>query len=410
MLVGVGVAALMLAHVAAGHAGASADWHWANIIIQWAHFVSIGVWLGGLAALLVAIRGAPNEEKAVAARRFSAVAGVALGVVAVTGMVRAVEEVGAWGRLVTTAFGQLIVLKSACLLILAALGAINRYWNVPAAWHTLRGLRRIGTAELAVASAVLVIAGFLTGLPPASYTQEAAAQASRLTVSGSDFATSVRATLEITPGYPGPNRFIASVRDFDTGAAVLADHVSLRFSLARRPDIATSSLGLSGGTDGIYRGRGSNLSLDGSWTVALVVERGAKSTEVPLMVALRLRPQQVRVLRAPGQPTLYVVDFPDRSSAQIYLDPERLGPIQVHVTYFTAQGSELPIAQDIVIRASRGDQPVSADQPAAQLSVRRFGPGHFIADATAEPGPLRLGVEAIGPRGEPLKATLVIQF
>ncbi len=410
IVVGLSVAALMLAHVAAGHAGASADWRWAKIAVQWAHFVGVGVWLGGLAALLVALRGVPEEEKAVGARRFSAVAGVALGVVAASGVVRAVDEVGAWGRLLTTSFGQLVLLKSGCLLLLASLGAINRYRNVPAAPRTLRGLRQIGTTELAIAAIVLVITGFLTGLPPASYTQEVAAEISRLAISGNDFATSVRATLEVTPGYAGPNRFVASVRDFDTGTPVLADRLTLRFALASRPDIAASTLVLSSGTDGIYRGRGSNLSLDGAWTLVLVVERGANSTEVPLSVTTRARPQQVRTLRAPGQPTLYVVDFPDKHSVQIYLDPERPGPTQVHVTYFDAEGKELPIAREIAVRVSSGDRPVSPDQPPNGLPVRRFGAGHFIADATVERGPLHLDVEAIGPQGEPLRAMLVIQF
>ncbi len=410
MMVGISVAALMLAHVAAGHAGASVDWRWAKITIQWAHFVCVGVWLGGLAALLVALRGVPDEEKAVAARRFSAVAGVALGVVAATGVLRAVDEVGAWGQLLTTSFGQLVLLKSGCLLLLAALGAINRYRNVPAAPRTLGGLRRFGTAELAIAAIVLVITGSLTGLPPASYTQEVAAQVSRLTISGNDFATSVRATLEVTPGYAGPNRLVASVRDFDTGTPVLADRLTLRFALASRPDIAASTLLLSRGTDGIYRGRGSNLSLDGSWTVVLVIERGANSTEVPLTVTTRARPQHVRTLSAPGQPTLYVVDFPDKRSVQIYLDPERPGPTQVHVTYFDAEGKELLIAREIAVRVSPGDRSVSPDQPATGLPVRRFGAGHFIADATVERGPLHLDVEATGPQGEPLRAMLVIQF
>ncbi len=411
MTVGISVAALMLTHVVAGHAGASAgSWRWAKIAFQWAHFVGVGFWIGGLAALLVAVRGAPDEQKAVTARRFSTGAGIALGIVAATGVVRAVDEVGAWGQLLTTSFGQLVLLKSGFLLVLATLGTVNRYWSIPAARRTLRGLRRIGGTELAVAAIVLGLTGFLTGLPPASYVQEATGQVSQLAASGNDFATSVRATLEITPGYPGPNRFVASLRDYDSGKPVAADRVTLRFALASRPDIARSSLPLSDGTDGIYRGQGSNLSINGRWTVVLVVERGASSTEVPLAVTTRGRPQQVRTLRAPGQPTLYVVDFPDKRSLQLYLDPERPGATQVHVTFFDAEGKELPIARDITLRVSPGDRSASADQPAAALPVRRFGPGHFIADAVVEAGSVHLEVEAVDPRGETLRATLLIQF
>jgi len=410
ILVGMGASTAMLAHVSAGHAGAAASWREGKVVLQWAHFMAGGVWLGGLAALLVAVRGAPDDEKAAAVRRYSAIAGIALGVVVVTGVVRAVDTVGAWGRLLTTPFGRLVLLKSGCWLILAALGATNRYWSIPAAQRTLRRLRVIGGSELAVALGVLVVTGFLTVLPPATYTQDTAAQSARLILAGNDFATSVRATLEIAPATPGPNRFIATVRDFDAATPVTADRVSLRFALVGRPDIAPSTLPLVPESDAMYRGQGSNLSLDGQWTVVLVIERGARSTEVPFTLTTRPRQQHIRVIRAPGQPTLYVIDFPDKRSLQIYLDPERPGPTQVHVTYFDATGNELTIARDITIRATPAASSSSAGRTGTVLPVRRFGAGHFIADATVGAGPLRLDVEAFDPQGAPLRATLLIQF
>jgi len=410
VVVGTCAVTLMLVHVAAGHAGASGDWRGVKIAVQWAHFVAVGIWVGGLAALLLALRGAPDDEKARAARRFSTVAGVALGVVALTGIVRAVDEVGAFSRLLTTPFGQLIVLKSILLLALALLGAANRYWSVPAVGRTLLGLKRVGGTELVVALIVLAVTGFLTGLAPASYTREVAGQASSFVVSGNDFATSIRATLGVAPGYPGLNRFTASLRDYDAGTPISADRVTVRFTLQSRPDIAPSSLPLAEGPKGIYRGQGSNMSVSGQWTAVLVVERGANSTEVPLALTTRTRPQQVRAIRAAGQPTLYVVGFPDKRSVQVYLDPERPGSTQVHVTYFDERGNELPIAREITVRASQAEPPGSASLTTRLLPVRRFGPGHFIADATVGPRPLRLEIDATDPQGAPLQAALLIQL
>jgi uncharacterized membrane protein len=394
----------MLAHVVWGHAGAATNWRGIHIIVQWAHFMGVGIWIGGLAALLLILRGTPNEAKVTAARRFSGVAGVALVVVALTGLVRAVDEVGTLSRLLSTPFGQLVILKSVFFLILVILGAMNRYRLVPAAGWTLRGLRRIGGIELVVATLVLVVTALLTGLPPASYTQEAAGQASSVKEAGKDFATSVRADLEVTPGYPGSNRFVVSLRDYDTGMPLRADRVSLRFVLGSRPEIASSTLPLTEGSDGVYRGQGSNLSLHGSWTVTVIVEHGPNSTEVPITVTTRSRPQQVHTIRAPGQPTLYVVDFPDKRSVQVYIDPEHPGSTQVHVTYFDDRGNELPIAREITLRMTQGDQPPRL------VPVRRFGPGHFIADVTVGPGSLRFELEAMDPQGAPLRAALLIQF
>ncbi len=112
----------------------------------------------------------------------------------------------------------------------------------------------------------------------------------------------------------------------------------------------------------------------------------------------------VRTIRAPGLPTLYVIDFPGRRSLQVFLDPERPGPVQVHATYFDAEGRELPITRDIEIRA------VFGDQPSVVLPVRRFGPGHFIADATLTAGSVRIELVALVPQGDTLRVTLTVQI
>jgi len=131
---------------------------------------------------------------------------------------------------------------------------------------------------------------------------------------------------------------------------------------------------------------------------------GATLAILGAFVIVRDLGSQVRTVRAPGQPTLYFIDFPGRRSARVYLDPERPGPAQVHVTYFNVDGNELPITQDIDIRAGVDDRPL------VQLPVRRFGPGHFIGDATLERGTIRLVIVAILPQGDTLRATLAIQI
>src|SRR5207302_5301660 len=102
-------------------------------------------------------------------RRFSTMAGVALLAVAATGTVRAVIEIGAWDRLWSTTFGKLVIVKVALLLVLAGLGAVNRFVMVPRASRVVRGLRRVGSAEVLVAVSALVIAAALVNeAPPAS--------------------------------------------------------------------------------------------------------------------------------------------------------------------------------------------------------------------------------------------------
>jgi uncharacterized membrane protein len=132
----------MLADVLNSHAGAGSAVA-ANGAPQWIHILAGAIWLGGLFALLL--------ERGRAVHRFSAAAGVALLAVATTCTVRAVIEIGAWDRLWSTTFGELVVAKALLLLLLAGLGAVNRYRNVPAAARAVTGLRRVGRAEVTVA-------------------------------------------------------------------------------------------------------------------------------------------------------------------------------------------------------------------------------------------------------------------
>ena len=73
--------------------------------LQWAHVAAAAVWIGGLAALLYSVRGAPSPTKTRAVRRFSTVAAGGLVVVGATGLARAVEELSSVRDLVSTGYG-----------------------------------------------------------------------------------------------------------------------------------------------------------------------------------------------------------------------------------------------------------------------------------------------------------------
>jgi hypothetical protein len=373
------------------------------VAIQWLHVSAIGAWIGGLGALLIAVGGTPSDHRAEAIRRFSTIAGILLVVVIATGATRAFQEIGAWSRLITTPYGRLVLLKIGLLATLATLGYFNRYRSVPEAAQTLEGLRRIGTGEVAVAAVALAITATLTQTAPARVGGEPAVE-SKIVATGSDFATSMRARLEVSPGFPGLNRFALTLRDYDTRYPVAADRVSLRFRSSSRPDVATSMLAMTRRRrDEIYRAQGTNLSLEGRWVVVAVVERGVSSVEIPLVVTLRIAPQRVRTIEAPGQPTLYSIELPQGVVLDSYLDPGRPGFNEVHATFINASGQELPIPGLATISVSRkGERRLS-------LPVRRFGPGHFIGDATLQEGAWDIEVTAATAGGQVLQARFKVR-
>lgn len=282
--VGAGAAAAMLARALSGHAEASSV-PWFAVAVQWAHLVAVGAWVGGLVWLLLALRRDDPGRGRGLARQFSTVAGATLGVVAVTGALRALDEVGAWDRLVDTSFGVALLVKVVLFAALAALGARSRFRHVPNAGGVRHaGLRRNVRAEVVIGAAVLGAAAVLAGLPPSASLAEAAKlqRASSLTVTGSDYATSVRIRLVVTPGAAGPNRFDATVVDYDSGQPAPAQTVTLRLRLDDRPDVGTATVELTRDPDAHWRGSSSALSIDGRWTVTALVESAGDAVEVPM--------------------------------------------------------------------------------------------------------------------------------
>ena len=166
--IGIAAAAAMLADVGTTHLAHAAEGHPEHLetLVHWLHVVGVGTWVGGLAALLVSLPREGGTAVASVVRRFSMSAGIGIVVVSVTGLMRAVQELGPLENLLTTDFGRLLVGKTVLLVALAALGAGQRLVSVPAATRWLRPLRRIGGTELAVGAIVLLLASALVNVPP----------------------------------------------------------------------------------------------------------------------------------------------------------------------------------------------------------------------------------------------------
>jgi copper transport protein len=395
-LAGAGAAASMWVDVAASHAGAQAPVA-ANLLAQWVHIVASGVWIGGLLVLIVAVRGQPSEVKGRAVRRFSTTAGIAIVVVALTGTFRAVIEVGSIGQLFGTAFGALVLVKVALFVVLAGLGAVNRFGNVPRASNVLRGLRRVASTEVVVGAAVVLVASALVNVAPpvASAAPATTLQSRQLVVSGSDFATTVNVRLAVSPGTAGFDDFTLRVADYDTSATVNASSVQLEFTQPLRPQLGQSTLTLKRQSDGTFAARGGNLAIAGIWEVAVIIDNAERSTEVHLQLATVTPAPIVTAARFSGLPTLYSIQLQNGWLAQVYIDPDKAGADEFHVTFFTSSNetSEIHIATTTIGMTPPGGVPTI-------LVSRRLDPiGHFVADATVPSGATRYDIIATTQTG-----------
>lgn len=159
----------MLVHVYAGHAHSPADLRAVHVATQWIHMAAVGVWIGGLPWLLLAMRRSDRGERVRLVGTFSRVATVTLVVVLATGVLRALAEVDSWTGLTDSAYGRTLLVKLVVVAALVGLGALQHFRSVPrvtADGDMTRSLRIAARGELALAAGVLAATAVLSGLAP----------------------------------------------------------------------------------------------------------------------------------------------------------------------------------------------------------------------------------------------------
>ncbi|GDY31130.1 copper resistance D family protein [Gandjariella thermophila] len=155
-----------------GHAAnTGVNLHDLSMISMELHVMAAVAWTGGLAAavtLLATNRGLLADVLP----RFSRLATIALATVAVTGVFNGWFElyltpgIHWYTALATTGYGRLVLVKVACLVTLAALGAIIRYRLLPRiVRHERTALAGWAATELAVMGLAFGIAVVLTRTP-----------------------------------------------------------------------------------------------------------------------------------------------------------------------------------------------------------------------------------------------------
>lgn len=149
-----------------GHA-ASAVHHDLAVDAQAVHLVSVSVWVGGLAGLLL-LRRRLGPSLPVVVRRYSAVAGFAYPLVALSGVGSALAQLDAWSGLVSP-YGALLSTKALALLLLGAAGGVHRRWLLPRLADANRSARaafsRLAAAEVGLMSLTLGVAAALAVTP-----------------------------------------------------------------------------------------------------------------------------------------------------------------------------------------------------------------------------------------------------
>ena len=170
---------------AAGHAAAVEAGMATAIAVDVAHLLGAGLWAGALPSLALLLAAAWPEYGAdarpyavLATRRFSRMAVIVLGLLAITGALSAVSQVGSIPGLLGTRYGHFLLFKLLLLAPIVAVGGVNRRL-VPAlageatrvGRPAMRRLRAFVTLEAVLALAVLGVVTMMTATAPARHEQ-----------------------------------------------------------------------------------------------------------------------------------------------------------------------------------------------------------------------------------------------
>ncbi|WP_328340993.1 copper resistance CopC/CopD family protein [Streptomyces violaceus] len=131
------------------------------------HLLAMSVWLGGLTALLVALRRTPADDPLPpeAVGRFSRLALASVTVLAVTGLYQSWRGLGSWEAFATP-YGRMLALKTAAVSLMLAAAFSSRGWT--------QQLLRLPQAKLASAALVTVGGGDQSPPPDRTTTPDTA--------------------------------------------------------------------------------------------------------------------------------------------------------------------------------------------------------------------------------------------
>ena len=274
----------------AGHA-ASGDHPLVGILLDVSHLVAASAWLGGLALLATFLVPRtvddvlpPDPEDLTL--RVSSVAFAGVAVVVATGVVQSIRQVGSTYALVHTSYGQTLMVKIGLVVVLVGLGAVSRrlvHGRAARRSHRPDGpsdgspfprrrLRRMVTAELVLAVAVVGVTAALVNEVPAG-------QAAGLPFTYSFSTFGVQVNTIVDPSRAGPANRVHVYVLSNLGTPKAVPELDMSISLPSQ-SIGPIAIPLVIRGPGHYYARRVDIPVAGNWTLKFTVRTDAIDEQV----------------------------------------------------------------------------------------------------------------------------------
>lgn len=281
---------ILLTHSLFSHASAAPD-RVPAISADWLHLAASSLWIGGLVAFLATVGPVKRQSQAAGLSHmvgyFSNFGRVAVASLIITGLYSAWLHVGSPEALLTTLYGQALLIKGLLILPLLGIAGINllltqrqlQAGNI--AWF--QALRGLLSAEIALTLAVLVTVGLMTSIAPARGVVALRAASSSLpaatpisetqTASNLFGGEGLTVQLDISPGSVGSNTFRLTITGEAGQPVEDVGRVHLRFT-SPSGGVGSSELeDFAPVGEGVYENTGSNLSTSGAWQIRATIQR-----------------------------------------------------------------------------------------------------------------------------------------
>lgn len=277
--------ALAVARAATGHAAAPSD-GWIPVAVDAVHLLAAATWVGGLAALAVALlpgrrspRGTPGFRELL--RPFGRLALVSFAVLLVTGLLSMARQVATPDGLVLTGYGRALLAKVGLVAAAGAFGLANavilrpipwlaRAFGRPVGWTPIppRRLSAFVLAEVSLGLLALGAVGVMTSTRPP---REPGPRPAPVVASRSGRVGDLVISLSVTPNLPGAN--VVEVRVASTRRPALVPIERVALEVGEGEPIPLVPAG-----EQRYRTGLTALDRPGSRRLAIVVERAGLPT------------------------------------------------------------------------------------------------------------------------------------
>ncbi len=250
------------------------------VLDDYLHLLAMTAWIGGLlplAFLLVHQRGFPDDRSVSlisrVSKRFSRLALASVIVLGLSGLYSALVQIKTWDALISTRYGQAVLLKVGIFAVLIGFGAINQLKILPAMTRAgvraITWLARTVRIEYGLALVLLLVIGTLMSLSPA---YQALSLQQQMGFHESYQEGQVRMDLRVAPAKVGINEFGADIVDNRPGADKAPAAVLLVIS-SDANHISTIRVDTKETEPGRFTARGSYLSIVGAWQVDIILKK-----------------------------------------------------------------------------------------------------------------------------------------